>query len=1167
MSVGFRDWQARRMMQELVKVKQKQAKFVKHLIETATYHGLTYFRQLERLNHEDAVRNMQRSGHRHHRETSSVGDNGHHPASQESQGYTMYARVTKPNNINNNANTLNDDTEPSAYHLTAAKVPVYRIRSLPPGGTDDTIMIRNPNEISSPVGKRTNSLSMQRREHLTERTTSPISHSRRHAPLPPLPSQCDDNSVYSLAQEVLPPTQPPAGGAQSSTKYSRQNAPLPPPPTTTSPTATSPVQMTNSNAGSRSAMAVVHGAVGRHHQQRSDGWNHGAKEDAVSKVTLPKGKQCSSSDQQHGLVMNVSSSRSPPETRKNLPLPPLPPTVNSTESEKQTLHIGHVGDDTGSNVNNTNSKQQLIACQPTRESHECNSTRLGPRSPHRSKSPSPSAIPCESQGTRFGNTPNQSQEINSKRPERGYTSSHTSSGMRGNASIHNVDDSNDEVPPAPPPRKTSAPTGSPSPPSLKKSSESTSNLPPVPQRKTSGGNSIVNPEAPPLPSRKISETRGSGVVHMPVHGALDQNEPVAPPLPSRKVVQEPSPLQGIRPERRNAVRTQSSELLTSLPEHEQSTFMGEGNLSRSAMQRKLMGPPLSRNRASSNEFNAPYTKQKLGKRLSDPSSRVAYNRNHIPIHKMPLPPTPLQMHMSMSSPQLKDLQQDVYEDLDKTRASINKDVPQLDYEDIDAELDKSQDFYEDIDLDDDDKPQDHYEDIDMDSDKQQDHYEDIDYDAEDRPQEVYEDINNEAAQRVSFARPTGPQGYTPPISRRSMVIKDSEEPEDYSPPITRKSTAYADGNEPLDYTPPIRRSRGQAYPGEVKNEPQNYTPPIRRSRVFVEEDEPQDYSAPIQRSRVYPDEDERISSSVANEQQGDPPMHCPPLPPRSSSQQQRKKYRSANVPPPPVSTRSSNEQQQQPVSRQSKPVSTTPHIQPVPVRRSRPAVPKSPVASVANKNRVDPKTEVPTQSTSGGVPNPPQAPPVGGPPPPPPPPPPAIGFKATVPASHSNSVQPASNGTDSSHTKPDSIEPSGGSSLLDGIANVQLKKASERKLPQKPLPTSSSGSAGISTANLFAEMQSLQLRKTKHPVREPSPSSANESGSPAASVPFHAALRRSQNIAQPPTQPAALRPAVRPKPSKLQPPSIKPKPPHLLSPKHNVPSPTSPLHSNHLGVR
>ena len=1154
-SVGFRDRQARRMMQELIQVKQKQAIFVKYLLESATYHGLIYFRELERLNHQDKVRNIERLKNRADQQVSSLESYSHCSTSPQdsAQGYTMYARVTKSKNINNNANIPTDDLEICDHQLTAAKVPVYRIRSLPQSGMDDTIMITNPNSPRTVQHKDggSNAQSQDVTGH------SPVPYSRRHAPLPPVPAHCDVDSVYSLAQDV-PPTRSP--GRRPLSVYSRQNAPLPPPPETVlSPTA----EFTNSrHVTSQSDKQAGFDDSGQRQtsypsQPEYQDDTEEIYDDATSKASPTDSSYLGATLSQHPPVRKVTSSHSPPEKRKYTPLPPLPPSANSTETEKQTVFIKQVDDEAASSVNKCLPKQQLPMSQPHRSSHDSSKLSASQQS-HRSKSPSPSFIQTESPGKTFTPTPSppppqvrEQIRTNSTSPYHSPSSNKINTSTHHRLSSVNTDDSNEEAPPPPPPRKTSAPAGSPLPPTRKTSSESVSevpNLPPVPLRKTSEGNSIVEPEAPPLPSRRITETHESGgMVHSPIHRAmqLDSNEPIAPPLPSRKIIQQPGgAVSSRRPERRNAVRTPSSESLKSLPEHEPSTHL----FSRAGMQRKLkglLGPPISRSRALSNEFSTHCAKPKLGQRLSDPSSRVGNNRSHVPIHKTPLPPIPVQMHTSTSSPQLQDVPQDVYEDLDKALESINQDVAQLDYEDIDMDLDKPQDHYEDIDDSDNDNPQNYYQDID--ADKPQDHYEDIDYDSEDRPQEVYEDINNDDAQRVSFAKTAAsPQGYTPPISRRSVAVNGFDEPEDYTPPITRKSVQYVEDDEPQDYTPPIRR-RGGADTNNMEEEPEEYTAPIRRSRVFAEEDGPQDYSPPIRRSRGYNDDEEHhnITSGRRDRlnEQTDPSQPPPPLPPRFSSQQQRNQ-RSAPVTP--VSNRdrppsTGSNEKKQPTSRgQQSPQSS----------RSRPTATRTPNPSSTNRPLVDsaPKANV------VGVPVPPQTPPIGGAPPPPPPP--SIGFRS------SHSVQPTSSGSGDSQSHVPTPSSETPSSLQDGIANVQLKKASERKIPQKAPPTSSSGST-VSTNSLFAEMQSLQLRKTKKPTGE---ASSPQPRTSAPTVPVHSPLRRTQNhTTQPPSQPTntqppnrpAPRPAVRPKPSKPQPPSIKPKPSHLLSPKHDVQTPPS----------
>lgn len=1128
MSVGFRDWLARKMMQELVKVKQNQANIVKHLLGSATSQGQAYFTELERLNSEDTTRNMERMRHTNMHNDYRTGHSSGYPTSQGSQAGSLYAKVT---NVNNNANIPSDSTG------TPAKTPVYRIRSLPQTGEDDTIMITTPTAVL-PTG----SLEVQQ---ASRSPRSPRSHSRQHAPLPPVPDE-DIDSVYSLAQEVSP-TQPPQ-------RSSRQNAPLPPPP---SIAKMSPAHIKTEGVIINSdsvpeleyddeAEEVYDDAYSR--TAPSEKWKH-----TVSHPTSPLAR--SSTPQ-------VPHS---PETRKNSPLPPLPPSspMDSPDTNKQTMFTKHVDSGTAVSINRASPKQQMLTrvpAQPSKQSLEADKLSVTPQ-PHRSRSGSPSppvpAVSCRPQGTKHKSatpSPPPPQVL-----EKIHTGSSSSSELPESTFRHlshrplvstrgakcystsqiplSVIDNNirEEAPPKPPPRKISAPVESSHPPLDEKNVSDTPSMPPVPPRKTSGGKPNIDPEAPPLPSRKfIDNSESSSAPSLFVHKTPDTSEPVVPPLPSREVIKDQSGSPGKRPTRRNATRTKSSESLTSLPEEEKEsrglfTNLGEGIFSRNAMQRRLYGflHAPTRNRATSNQFNA-NPKVNIGKRLSDPSNRTESDKNCIPIHKTPLPPIPVQIHTSASAPQMvaEDVPQDVYEDLDKACELIDQDVPQFDYEDLDMQTDK---------------PQDHYEDLDMDDDKPQDHYEDIDYEMEDRPQEVYEDINNEAAQRVSFVM-TGarvPQDYAPPVVRRSVAYSEEDEPQDYTPPIRRGGVPHSDNDEePQDYTPPIRR-------GGVHielDEPQDYTIPVRSSRVCIDEDEPQEYTPPIVRRSVIVDNQS---------------MPTPPLPPRSASREPHVRRRGHHAPvtvTPSVSPASTNNQ---PNPRHQASSLGQPPVPPPTKSRARS---RSPVPPPVNRSHA----EAPPQTTSVGVPSPPPAPPIGDDAPPPPPPP-VIGHKAPPPVSspmHS-SMTLADISQETDNDPP--------SELLSGIRSVQLKKASERKPPQKPpLPVSS----GSSTTSLFAEMQSFQLRKTKRPNvnTDAKPSLVDGSGSnsqSAPTVPFHTALRSTKSVGQLPPKPALRTkpPAlVRPKPNKVPPPAIKPKPAHLLPSKQSTGtahvSPPSSMHSN-----
>ena len=1122
MSVGFRDWLARKMMQELVKVKQNQANIVKYLLTSVTSQGLAYFTELERLNSEDTARNMERMRHTHVRSDYRA---GHHssgyPTSQGSQTDSVYAKVT---NVNNNANIPSDSTGQAP-----TKTPVYRIRSLPQTGEDDTIMITTPTA-EMPAG----SLEVQQARRSPR---SPRSHSRQHAPLPPVPTE-DIDSVYSLAQAVSP-TQP----LSSPQRSSRQNAPLPPPP---------------SIAKMSSAHIITEGvitnsdSVSELHVEYDDEAEE-VYDDTSSRTAPGEKTACHPTSP---LVRRSGTSQMPQSSgiRKNSPLPPLPPLlpVDFPDTNKQTMFTKHVDSETAASTNRASPKQQMLTgapAQPLKQSLEANMLSVTPRPRRvRSRSPSPPvpAVSSRSQGIKHKSatpSPPPPQVL-----EKIHTSSSSSSELpeptirhcfhrplastRGakcysTSQISSSTNNGEEAPPMPPPRKVSAPVESTHPPVGEECVSDTHSMPPVPPRKTSGGKPNVDPGAPPLPSRKIVDNSESSSMPLLFHRTPDTSEPIAPPLPSREVIKDQTGSPGKRPTRRNATRTKSSESLTSLPEEEkesQALFasLAEGIFSRNAMQRKLHGllRAPTRNRATSNQFSGRVNpKVQIGQRLSDPSNQRDSDKNRIPIHKTPLPPIPVQIHTSASAPQMvvEDVPQDVYEDLDKACELINQDVPQFEYEDLDIQKDK---------------PQDHYEDIDMDDDKPQDHYEDIDYDMEDRPQEVYEDINSEAAQRVSFAM-TGvhvPQDYTPPIVR-SMAYSEEDEPQDYTPPI-RRGGAHVEVDEPQDYTPPIRRSRMCVDDGD-EDEPQEYTPPIVRRSVIVDN-------------------------------QSLPP--APPLPPRSASREPHDRCRGHRAPvtviPPvsPTSTRNQPDQHHQASSpSQQKACESTPlPVSPPTKSRARSRSPVPPPVSRSHAEALSPsRLKAPPQSTSVGVPPPPICGDA-----PPPPPPPAIGHKA---------LPPVSSPVHSSGTSTDILEETDNeppSELLSGIRNVQLKKASERKLPQKAPPPVSSGS---STASLFAEMQSFQLRKTKHPNinadAKPSQTSTNSSSAPTA--PFHVALRSTKSVGQLPPKPAPRTkpPApVRPKPNRIPPPALKPKPAHLLPSKQTTSTTrASPVHMHSNG--
>ncbi len=1141
MSVGFRDWLARKMMQELVKVKQNQANIVKHLLGSVASQGLTYFTKLERLNCEDTSRNMERMRHVHN-VRSDHGHSGHssgYPTGQGPQVDSVYAKVT---NVNNNANTPADNTG------TPAKVPVYRIRSLPQrGDDDDTIMITTPTAELGPTG----GLEVQQAASRSPR--SPRSHSRQHAPLPPVPGE-DMDSVYSLAQAVRPAKPPPYASAQHSSRGSRQNAPLPPPP--------SMAQVSPGHIKTERIVVNNDSAVSEleYDDEADDVYDDASSRTAPGPGSGEQWQQTAASHPPSPLIrksVTTPQAPQPLDTRKNSPLPPLPPLsqMDSPATNEQTMFTKHVDSGTAAYANRASPKQQMLTgvhAQPSKQTLEANRLSVAPRTRRsRSRSPSPPspAVPCRSPETKQKSTsspppPQVFEKVhtsagsNSEIPEpvlrhsshrplvstRGpkcYSTSQIPSSVFGNS---------DDVPPKPPPRKISAPIGSSHPPVSEENVSDAPGMPPVPPRKTSGGKPNMDPEAPPLPSRKVINTSesSSAAPHLFVHETPDTSETIAPLLPSREVMKDQGGSPGKKPTRRNASRTKSSESLTSLPEKEEKechslfTSLGEGIFSRGAMQRRLHGllHAPSRNRATSNQFNShARPRVEVGKRLSDPAES---DKSHVPIHKTPLPPIPVQVHTSASAPQmvLEDVPQDVYEDLDKACELVNQDVPQFDYEDLDMQTDKPQDLYE-----------------------------DIDHETEDRPQEVYEDIDSEAAQRVSFA------------------IDGTHMPQDYTPPIVRRSVVYPEEDEPQDYTVPIRRSGGLV----ELDEAQDYTPPIRRSRMYVDggdaDEEPQEYSAPVVRN----------SRNVIVDKQSVP---SPPLPPRSASRESHDRRRGHRGPvtavtPPPVSPASTKTQPDEPnqasYGQQMTRVSQPPPQVSIPptTGRARSRSPVQPPVSRFHSEAPPPSPpKAPPQTTNVG----PPAPPMGGAAPPPPPPP-EIGFKASPPVTspvHSREIS-----SDISQEIDD--EPP--SELLSGIRNVQLKKAAERK-PPPPQKTPPPVSSGSSTTSLFAEMQSFQLRKTKRPNvnTEPDtkPSQVDGSGGgssqPAApTVPFHAALRPTKSVGQIPPKPKPAprnRPPVpvRPKPNKIPPPAIKPKPAHLLPPKQGTgtahTSSTSPVHSN-----
>ena len=1169
-------------MQELVQVKQKQTKVVKHLLGSAIDQGQTYFRELVRLDHEDTARNMERVRHTQihtGQEMSGLGSDGY-PSSHRFQKDTVYAKVTRSNNVNNNANVPVDGEELCDHQVTAADGPVYRIRSLPHSGTDDTIMITTTELPSLPDTTSRGKNKFEGREQVSSKSPrSSACYSRQNAPLPPIPSEDTSVGTYSLAH-IVPPTQPPAvaqyssgiyslahdvppaqppAAAPPSTQYSsRQYAPLPPPPTPLSTVHTETEEMTDVDGNSSSQsnklagwkIDTCRGDQGSEQlqQRQDDDDTFSVMPNATPQQHTIKWLHTNGSCRQSAPLPpppplpttrgNVSRVPQPHETRRNVPLPPLPPPATSEPTNGQNMFTKHENTLAAVCVDTSALKQQLLTSTSTPEPNKLSACQF----PQRSRSPSPPAPRRWSPEMKLMTTPSSLPPLrvleivqnNSKMSEPRSSShySYLSQTESSTSTSHQVaslgvNNCGEEAPPPPPPPRTSStPTESPPLPLRKVSSENTSgdpSTPPVPPRKASGGKSTTDPTAPPLPSHRSSDSSDSGMPLLPVHKTSDSSEPGTPPLPSRKILQEQSILPSYRLARRNATRTRSSE---SLPERNDS--IGEGIIARSAMQRRLEGilrSPSRNGGMSSSEFNGcltPPMKSKLGKRQSDPGGRQTNNQDRIPIHKMPLPPIPVQIHCSTSLPQLVDEAQDIYEDLDKACEGVNQDLPQFNYEDIDMQTDE---------------PQDHYEDIDMDGDKPQDYYEDIDLETEDRPQEVYEDINSDAAQRVSFV----------------MTV-----PQDYTPPIIRKSMAYTEEDEPQDYTPPIRR--GGVHTDE--DEPQDYTPPIRRNRVYVEDEEPQEYTPPIRRSAALEHQDE----------QSLPP---PPLPARSSSRQYHRNHRHrvpVTVPLPPqsrdpVSTKdrpisplSSNQQYQPSSLSQQQPNTVAPP--PIsPSTRSH-STSRSPIPCPSNRPHAEPapppippSSQATPQHTSVGVPAPPPAlpPPTDEAPHPPPPPP--IGFKAPRP--ELPPVHPPSNETDASQSKQ--AESSSPGSLLAGLRNVQLKNVSEHRLPQKAPPTSSSGST-FSTANLLTEMQSLQLRKTKRPNVETAPSPVDGT-STCSTVPFHAVLRPTQNQTPQPG-PHTKSPAVRPKPNKAPRPSVKPKPLILLASKHNPTPPPLPPHSS-----
>ena len=1007
------------MMQELLQVKQEQAKYIKSLLKSATYQGLLYFDKLERLNQEDTAREMDRerpAQARHNQDVSRFDRYNHYPTNQGPQGGTVYARVTKSHNVNNNANT---------HQVANAKTSVFCIRSLPQTGVDDIIVINNPSNSSADTASQpANCLKAHK------------SVSRQHTPLPPaVPDKCDFNGVYSLVQAV-PPEGPPTVCPSVAMHFpSRQNASRLLPPTMMSPTHTDCEKITNRGSVSQSDRAAeTHNMQSNHSDQA---FQHKAQEmydDVILKAAPTDSRQENISFSQCHHVSKVCSSRSPVESRKRSPhpVPPSPQFVGSTEADRQTRFAKHdiVGTQTAVKVDMNVSKPQLLTDQPSTINYEY--SKLFSELPRKNRSPSPFSSPPSSVSCEFQRTPVPSHPISTS-PYRSWTSSNVNT----NSASHRMSSVIiDEEAPPPPPRKSSVPTRSPIPPRRKESSETADDvfsMPPVPPHSR---NSLVEPNVPPRSSREVTENHES-------------SKPVASPFPSRDVIQEVSELQSKKLERQNATRIKPSESLTSLPEHEESTClfnsMGEGVISRSVMQRRLtelLGPPISRSRALSNESSKSVAKEKLRKRTSDPSSQVPCS---IPIHKMPLPPIPIQLHSSLSSPQLETGHHAVYEDLDEAGESVNQDV----------------------------LPQDHYEDLDMECDKPADHYEDLDYDDDkDRPRELYEDINNEAAQRISFVT-TGPLDYTQPISRRRKEVRGPTEPEDYTPPITRRSVTCVEGGEVQDYSPLSRRGGG--YPDELEDKPA----PVMRRRVHAK-GEPQDYTAPIRRSRVYFDEEEpeEYSPPIDRKSAEDPTAALPPVPPRSSSRQQHNHHRAQVTIAQPRSHVSSRvrphsiaDEYDQLFSHNQQPTTVSP---PRPIIKDRPIVP----------------------------------------------------------------------------------------SRADIVAKVRLKKPLEE---QKNPPLANSGSV-FSSANLFAELQSLQLRRTKTPNSDSTPPKMDncDTRSSAPAVPFHSALKRtqtddiSQTVSQP--SPRVNFPAPRPNPNKPPPPSLKPKPAYLLSPKHKISS-SSPLHS------
>lgn len=234
------------------------------------------------------------------------------------------------------------------------------------------------------------------------------------------------------------------------------------------------------------------------------------------------------------------------------------------------------------------------------------------------------------------------------------------------------------------------------------------------------------------------------------------------------------------------------------------------------------------------------------------------------------------------------------------------------------------------------------------------------------------------------------------------------------------------------------------------------------------------------------------------------------------------------------------------------PPSAVPHVPsmggatpPVPQHSGSAAPPPPPLPPLQTGNTTPPPLQAmearPPPLQAGNATPPPPPPPVtgGGPPPPPPPapPPPMGGVTKYIDSKREERAPPTVTPSSSSAT-PLSSSCSG--NLLAGITSVQLKKASERPLPQQATPTSSSSHAG--QGGLMAEMQSFKLKKRIGPTpTKPDSLDAADGDAPSPHL-FHVQLRPTSSLPvisndqdSTPSAPARV-PAPRPRQGRVPPP-------------------------------